>query len=206
MHQKGGGKPRITSAQKRQAVARVRNREPVAEVAAELGVTVEEVEEWVRKFEAARLNLTPEPGRDFSDAFRRKYGPDVQAPSLSQLMYPELMEEVDPGMFDRLSPEQIKDLFIMQAIAQEKVGYEKHTPKFFLPEEEDPFPETRQRHADNYVVREINRPLLILGGLLLGLAGAVIGARLGFVLQDVPLCVTASAAVAGLGLVIIGGR
>lgn len=206
MSQDEGGQPRITAEQKRAAVARVRAREPIKAVAASLGVPVEDVEEWVRKFEAARLNLTPEPGRDYQDAFKRKYGPDVSIPSMSQLMYPELLQEVDPRLFDRLSAEQIKDLFILQAKAQEKVGYEKYTPKFFLPEDEDPFPETRVQHTDAYVIREINRPMLVLGGLLLGLAGAVIGAKVGFVLEDAATWVVGAAAVLGLGLVTLGGR
>jgi hypothetical protein len=206
MRQNGGGQPRITSEQKRAAVVRVRAREPVASVAASLGVSVAEVEDWVRKFEAARVNLTPEPGKDFQDAFKRKYGPDVEAPSMSHLMYPELMQEVDPRLFDRLTAEQIKDLFILQAIAQEKVGYEKHAPKFFLPEDEDPFPETRVRHGDAYITREINRPMLIFGGLLLGAVVMVVGAKMGFILEDATTWVVGAAAVFGLGLVILGGR
>jgi hypothetical protein len=198
---------RIGPRAKRQAVLRVARGESLEAVAKSLGLPAETVAEWVRKFEAARANLTPEPGEERTKAFERSTSFDLDFKSWAEIMHPELLAEMDPKTLDKLKPEEIRELFIKQAIAQEKVGYEKHSPKYFLPEEEDPFPKGRKvRPADTYTVREINRPLLVLGGVLLGVALAILGAKNGMFLESTEWWLLGVIAAAAVGALIFGGR
>lgn len=186
---------------------RVSRGETPEEVARSLGISVDALMEWVRKFETARANLTPEPGQERTKAFERTKSFDLDFKSWAEIMHPELLAEMDPETLAELEPEQVKELFIKQAIAQEKVGYEKHTPKYFLPEEEDPFPEGRKvRQADVYTVREINRPLLITGGVLLGVALAILGAKNGMFLESTEWWLLGAIAVVAIGALFFGGR
>jgi hypothetical protein len=122
-------------------------------------------------------------------------------------MHPELLADMDSKTLKELEPERVKELFIKQAIAQEKVGYEQHAPKFFLPEEEDPFPEGRKvRQADVYTVREINRPLLVIGGILLGVVIAILGAKNGMILESTEWWLLGVTAAAAIGALFFGGR
>jgi len=198
---------RISPRAKRHAVLRVSRGETPEEVARSLGVPVDILMEWVRKFQTARANLTPEPGQERTKAFERTKSFDLDFKSWAEIMHPELLAEMDAKTLEKLEPEQVKELFIKQAIAQEKVGYEQHAPKFFLPEEEDPFPEGRKvRQADVYTVREINRPLLVVGGVLLGVALAILGAKNGMFLESTEWWLLGVIAVAAIGALFIGGR
>jgi len=198
---------RISPRAKRHAVLRVSRGEIPEEVARSLGIPVDILMEWVRKFETARANLTPEPGQERTKAFERAKSFDLDFKSWAEIMHPELLSEMDAETLKELGPEQVKELFIKQAIAQEKVGYEKHAPKFFLPEEEDPFPEGRRsQHADAYTVREINRPLLVIGGILLGVALAILGAKNGMFLESTEWWLLGAIAVAAAGALFLGGR
>ena len=201
------GPSNISPRAKRHAVLRVTRGETPEEVAKSLGISVEALMEWVRKFETARANLTPEPGQERTKAFERTKSFDLDFKSWAEIMHPELLAEMDSKTLEKLDPEQVKELFIKQAIAQEKVGYEKHAPKFFLPEEEDPFPEGRKvRQADVYTVREINRPLLVIGGILLGVALAILGAKNGMFLESTEWWLVGVIAAAAIGALFFGGR
>ena len=90
-------------------------------------------------------------GNERTKTFERSRSFDLDFKSWAEVMHPDHLAEMDPKTLDKLEPEKIKELFIKQAIAQEKVGYEKHTPECFLPEDENPFPEDRKvRQADIY--------------------------------------------------------
>ena len=201
------GSARIGPRAKRHAVLRVSRGETPDEVARSLGIGIDILMEWVRKFETARANLTPEPGQERTKAFERKKSFDIDFKSWAEIMHPELLAEMDSETLEKLEPEQVKELFIRQAIAQEKVGYETHAPKFFLPEEEDPFPEGRKvRQADVYTVREINRPVLVIGGVLLGIALAILGAKNGMFLDSTEWWLLGVIAAAAIGALFYGGR
>lgn len=201
------GSARISPRAKRHAVLRVSRGETPDEVARSLGIHVNVLMEWVRKFETARANLTPEPGQERTKAFERTKSFDLDFKSWAEIMHPELLAEMDSKTLEELEPEQVKELFIKQAIAQEKVGYEKHAPKFFLPEDEDPFPEGRKaRQADFYTAREINRPLLVIGGILLGVALAILGAKNGMFLESTEWWLVGVIAVGAIGALVFGGR
>jgi len=207
MNQPGSTGPDSISAQaKRKAVLRVKRGEPPARVALALGIPTETLMEWVRKYELASRNLAPAPDQEFREAFRSSTGVSIDAPSFAQAAYPELMAQVDPKVLAQLTPEQVKELLVLQAKAQEKVGYEPHTPKFFLPVEEDPYPEGRTQQQDMFVVREINRPLLVFGGMMLGAVAALLLAKSGFILENAAWWFIGGVAAAGTILLFLGGR
>jgi hypothetical protein len=127
--------------------------------------------------------------------------------SMAEIDYPELLESVDKHYYESLSEEEQHELVIKQAIAQEKVGYERHAPKFFLPEEEDPYPEGRKvEQVDMFTAREIDRPLLALGGILLGLAICLAAVKAGMDLGDAPWWAIGVAGAGAIVLILIGGR
>ncbi len=198
----------VSADEKRAAVLRVTKGEPPDAVAASIGVPVRTLMDWVRKYESAKQDAPESPDTEHVAALRNKpIGHSASGVSNAEIDYPELLKGVDPKYYESLTDEQRNDLVIKQAIAQEKVGYEKYAPKFFLPEEEDPFPEGRHvEQADMFVALEINRPLLIIGGLVLGLATGVAAAKFGVDLSGMSWWILGSGAAAGIILMLIGAR
>ncbi len=193
---------------KRAAVLRVVKGEPPEAVASAIGVSVRTLIEWVRKYESARQDAPESPDAEHVAALRdRPIGHSATGVSNAEIDYPELLKVVDPKYYESLTEEQRHELLIRQAIAQEKVGYEKYAPKFFLPEEEDPFPEGRHaEESDMFVALEINRPLLILGGLILGFVVGVAAVNLGFDFSAFSWWILSSGAAAAIVLILIGAR
>lgn len=198
----------LSAYEKRSAVQRVIKGENPSQVATSLGISIQEVMAWVRKFESARQEALESPDLEHLAALRDKpIGHSAIGVSNAEMDYPELLKGVDPKYYESLTEEQRYDLVIKQAIAQEKVGYEKYAPKFFLPEDEDPFPDGRRaEEADMFIALEINRPLLILGGIVLGLAVGVAAAKFGIDLIWMPWWILGCGAAAAVVLILIGAR
>jgi hypothetical protein len=83
-------------------------------------------------------------------------------PSNSELHYPQAYAPVAAGFWEGLNPRQRTELERLQAIAQEKVGYERGTPKFFIQDfdpgadpAEDAGPNIAARVFDPHSGREI---------------------------------------------------
>ena len=193
---------------KRAAVQRVARGESPDTVARSISVPTQMLMEWVRKYESAKQDAPDSPDEEHLAVLRdRPAGHSDLGPSMAEIDYPELLKGVDPKYYESLTGEQQHELIIRQAIAQEKVGYEKYAPKYFLPEDEDPFPEGRRaEQADMFVALEINRPLLILSGLLLGLVISLAALKLGIDFGSVSWWVLASGAAAAVVLLFIGSR
>lgn len=193
---------------KRAAVLRVAKGEPPDAVASSIGVPVRALMGWVRKYESARQDALESPDAEHVATLRdRPIGHSATGVSNAEIDYPELLKGVDPKYYESLTEEQRHDLILKQAIAQEKVGYEKYAPKFFLPEDEDPFPEGRHvEQADMFTALEINRPLLILGGLIFGLTAGIAAVNLGVDFSALSWWMLGSGAAAAIVLILIGAR
>lgn len=198
----------ISADAKRAAVLRVAKGEPPDAVAVSIGVPVRMLMEWVRKYESARQDAPESPDVEHVAALRdRPIGHSATGVSNAEIDYPELLKGVDPKYYESLTEEQRHDLIIKQAIAQEKVGYEKYAPKFFLPEDEDPFPEGRHvEQADMFTALEINRPLLIIGGAILGATIGFALVKSGFNPDSVTWLILGVGAFVGVVLTLIGAR
>ena len=193
---------------KRAAVLRVAKGEPPDAVASSIGVPVRTLMDWVRKYESAKQDALQSPDEQHLSAMRdRPIGHSALGVSNAEIDYPELLKGVDPKYYESLTEDQRHDLIIRQAIAQEKVGYEKYAPKFFLPEDEDPFPEGRHvEQADMFTALEINRPLLILGGLILGFAAGIASENIGADFSGMSWWILGSSAATAIVLILIGAR
>jgi hypothetical protein len=198
----------VSADEKRAAVLRVAKGEPPDAVASSIGVPIRTLMDWVRKYESARQDAPESPDAEHVAALRdRPIGHSALGVSNAEIDYPELLKSVDPKYYESLTEEQRHDLIIKQAIAQEKVGYEKYAPKFFLPEDEDPFPEGRHvEQADMFTAREINRPLLIIGGAILGVTIGLALVKSGFNPESASWLILGLGAFVGVALTLIGAR
>jgi hypothetical protein len=86
--------------------------------------------------------------------------------SKSELLYPEAYAPVDARFWEGLTEEQQHQLMRLQAIAQEKVGFERHTKKYFI---EDFDPQAGPISTERDLVT-LATPRLVTGGVLLGAA------------------------------------
>ncbi len=156
---------------KREAIRRVLEGEDVDAVARTLGMDEATVEELVGKFLLARQR---EPKGPTWEERRRSRFRNYNTKTMSEIDFPEMMEPIPKEYLRKLKPERAKELMEKQATAQEKVGYERYAPKYFLPIEEDPFPEDRREKAPPILsVREI---IILLAGFFGG-----IGVYAGFI-------------------------
>jgi hypothetical protein len=87
--------------------------------------------------------------------------------SKSEMLYPEAYRPVSRAFWEGLSAQQQHEVMRLQAVAQEKVGFERGAPKYFI---DDFNPDGRPQSPDVSLV-EMATPRLISGGFLLG-AGA----------------------------------
>jgi transposase-like protein len=193
---------------KRAAVLRVARGETPSEVARSLGITAPELMAWVRKYEQALQNAADNPDEAGLAALHEtRFAHSGRGPSMAEMDHPELLEKVDEHFYKPLTEEEDHDNIIRQAVAQEKVGYEKHAPKFFLPESEDPYPEGRNvEQVDMFIAREINRPLLIAGGMMFGLTAGIALAKTGLEIGLPSWWVTGIAGGVSIVLILIGSR
>jgi len=152
---------------KRHAIRRVLSGEDLDAVASELSIPSSELEDWIGKFLLARTGRQETvPWQQKRMRRFRQYRDKTR----SELDYPEMFAQVPRQYLRKLKPERAKEIMVKQAVAQEKVGYERYTKKYFLPVDEDPFPEDRLEEPAPWVHIDLSRLGLFAGGLLLGLA------------------------------------
>ncbi len=151
---------------KREAIRRVLAGEDLGAVAAEISLPAAELEDWVGKFLLARAQRQKTVPWEQQ---RKQRFQQYRDKTRSELDYPEMFEDIPRQYLRELSPERAKELMVKQAKSQEKVGYERHTKKYFLPVDEDPFPEDRleprERQRSDY-----RSAALFASGLMGGLA------------------------------------
>jgi len=87
--------------------------------------------------------------------------------SKSETLYPTAFIPVSKEFYNELTQEQRDKLMKLQAIAQEKAGYEKGTPKFFI-EDFDPSGASPVRSSEPADPVADAAPRLVVGGALLG--------------------------------------
>jgi len=135
--------------------------------------------------------------------------------SKSELNFPTAYAPVSREMWAELSAEQQAEIMRTQAMAQEKVGYEKHTTKYFIEDFDpsNPNAPTIAPHAAPALGNAAggaaansggaSAPRLLLGGVLIGAGG--LGVALALV-GSLPLMPGAAvAAVAVLGGAVLAG-
>jgi hypothetical protein len=96
-------------------------------------------------------------------------------PSRSEMMFPEAYQPVGHEFWEGLTDTQRNELIRLQAVAQEKVGFERGTKKFFI----DDFDPDKRGPADDVSLLTMAAPRFVAGGALIG-AGLTLGI-LGFV-------------------------
>lgn len=162
----GNASPDYPKHVKREAIRRALSGEDIDAVAAELSVPAAELEDWVGKFLLARS------GRQQTvpwEKKRKRRFRQYRDKTRSELDYPEMFEEIPRGYLRKLSPQRAKELMEKQAKSREKVGYERYTRKYFLPLEEDPYPEDRLELPERIRI-DYRKFALFASGLLGGLA------------------------------------
>jgi hypothetical protein len=111
--------------------------------------------------------------------------------SRSELLYPEAYKPVSREFWEGLSPTQQQEVMRLQAVAQEKVGFERGTQKYFI---EDFDPDGREKSPDVALV-ELAAPRLIVGGMCIG--AGVLSVTLGL-LHTLPLTESLAGGLAAL--------
>lgn len=128
--------------------------------------------------------------------------------SRSELNYPTAYAPVSREMWAEMSEEQRAEIMRTQAIAQEKVGYEKHTTKYFIEDFDPanpnaptiaPHGEPLMRPARGSAGGGTAAPRLLAGGVLIGAGGLGLALAL---LGSLPML--PGAAAAGVA-VLVGG-
>ncbi len=94
--------------------------------------------------------------------------------SKSEELYPQAYFPVDTKFWEGLSAHQQAEVTRLQALAQEKVGYERGTQKYFM---EDFDPRSVDKRSSGERLVEIETPRLVIAGAMLG-AAATIGVAL----------------------------
>jgi hypothetical protein len=128
--------------------------------------------------------------------------------SASELNYPQAYAPIPREMWSALSEEQQALALRLQAIAQEKVGYEKHTPKFFIEDFDPSNPNATatgiKRDTAPVDLVSLAAPRLVLGGVLIGAGGMALGLSLGHMLPGGAVLAGAIVAVgAGIMLAVV---
>ena len=104
---------------------------------------------------------------------------DARPTSRSEEKYPEAYRGGVEGHWQGQSDEQQYDVILAQATAQEKVGFEEDTEKFFFNDPDHPrfaqlTPEEKLRvfgkQEQAVPLESLNGPPLVFGGLLLGIS------------------------------------
>ena len=106
--------------------------------------------------------------------------------SSSELNYPQAYAPVSREMWAALTDEQRALALRLQAIAQEKVGFEKSAPKFFIEDFDPSNPNASaasiKRETAAVDLVSLAAPRLVLGGMLIGAGGMALGLSLGHML------------------------
>lgn len=123
--------------------------------------------------------------------------------SKSELLYPEAYRPVDPVFWAGLSQSQQNEVERLQAVAQEKVGYERGTQKYFI---EDFDPRTSPRGTTDVNLVAIATPRLVLGGAMIGSGLTCAVLWLTGVAADPAFLIVSLCAAVGGGLSIAFGR
>lgn len=95
-----------------------------------------------------------------------------QKAHMADATVPDDIPQYYKDFLDTLTPEQRRELIILQARAMEKVGYEGDTHKYFI-EEFQPEKYAKPLTIDSATVLKVARPRLVIGGALVG-AGATV--------------------------------
>lgn len=128
---------------------------------------------------------------------RRAASQEYELKSRSESIYPEAFIPVSKEFYEGLTKEQQDKLIKIQAIAQEKVGYEKGAPKFFIGDfipGESTVPSRKSQAADPV---SDAAPRLVVGGALIGAGLLATGLSLAHVLPGGMVLV---GALLGLGI------
>jgi hypothetical protein len=87
--------------------------------------------------------------------------------SKSEELYPQAYFPVDTAFWAGLSDQQQAEVMRLQAVAQEKVGYERGSPKYFM---QDFDTRAVDKKTSGQRLVEIETPRLLLAGAMLGVA------------------------------------
>lgn len=93
-------------------------------------------------------------------------------PSTSEMQYPEAYKPVSTVFWEGLTEQQRIEVMKLQALAQEKVGFERGTQKFFM---EDFDPDDEQSSDPELRLVALAAPRMVFGGALIG-AGVTLAA------------------------------
>jgi hypothetical protein len=104
--------------------------------------------------------------------------PQYQLLSKAELLYPEAFEPVSADFWHGVSQHQRDQLIRLQAIAMEKVGFEKDAPKFFIDDGAASATDRFGRSVPAEPPRTTSAPLATAAGIVLGVA--VMAILLGF--------------------------
>jgi hypothetical protein len=131
--------------------------------------------------------------------------------SRSEMSFPQAYAPVSREMWAEMSEEQKAHALRLQAIAQEKVGFEKSAPKFFI-DDFDPSnpnaPATKPGNRNAPAVSEVSlaAPRLIMGGVLIGAGGMLLALALGHMLPSTPGVLYGICGVALIGGVLLAAN
>jgi hypothetical protein len=112
--------------------------------------------------------------------------------SRSEMNFPQAYAPVSREMWAEMSEEQKAQALRLQAIAQEKVGFEKSAPKFFIEDFDPSNPNAPakqpggSRSAPAASEVSLAAPRLIMGGILIGAGGMLLALALGHMLPSAP--------------------
>ena len=117
-------------------------------------------------------------------------------------MYPQAYFPVDATFWEGLSEHQQVEVMRLQAVAQEKVGYERGTQKYFM---EDFDPRSVDKRTSGERLVEIETPRLLIAGAMLGAAATVtLGLLAGTVHGSTPAIAALILATAGIATTVLG--
>ncbi len=115
-------------------------------------------------------------------------GEEYRLKSKAESAYPQAYKPVSAEFWEGLTKEQQDQLVKIQAIAQEKVGYEKGTTKYFI---DDPHPgPVGEGSAEKGDPVSDAAPRLVTGGILIGAGGLALALALASVLPMGPVLVS----------------
>ena len=103
----------------------------------------------------------------------RKEVQERQKAHMEDAEIPDDIPQYYKDFLDTLTPEQRRELIILQAKAMEKVGYEGDTKKYFI-EVFKPERYAKPLTIDSSTVLKVARPRLVLGGALVGASATVL--------------------------------
>jgi hypothetical protein len=124
--------------------------------------------------------------------------------SKSEQMYPEAYAPVDETFWEGLSSGQQAEVMRLQAVAQEKVGYERGTTKYFI--EDFDSRESGPSDPEARLVA-IAAPRFVMGGALIGAALMLgLGLLLGAVSGEALLVTAGALLLLGVGMLVFGSN